>query len=215
MCVYIYTHISKISISWDLLKRIAGRCGDTCFYVCKCMFESVYVCMCVHTHAHMMRTHAFAGPFWRVKSRKDKEERHDSGALWIIECEGAEWGGRQVCAQHGVETVDNSKRKAYRLEHVCSGLYLSLSQSQVHTHTHMCTLMTTTKQPLLLSSRKQSFSLFQMRTRCVSGDPFQPTNARYPSVQLSRDSKICACMHGDTAASHCPPPPVVTYVHVT
>jgi hypothetical protein len=71
------------------------------------------------------------GPFWRVKKRKDKGERHDSRALWIIESEHAEWGGREVVAQQGVEAVDNSKRKAYRLEHVCSGLYLSLSQSQV------------------------------------------------------------------------------------
>lgn len=71
------------------------------------------------------------GPFWRVKQRKDKGHRHDSKALWIIEAESAEWGGSVVSAQLGVEAVDNSKRKGYRLEHVCSGKYLAVSQTQV------------------------------------------------------------------------------------
>lgn len=75
--------------------------------------------------------HVMQGPFWRVKQRKDKGQRHDSKALWIIEAESAEWGGSVVAAQLGVEAVDNSKRKGYRLEHVCSGKYLAVSQSQV------------------------------------------------------------------------------------
>ncbi len=76
--------------------------------------------------------HPSKGPFWRVKKRKDETEKQDSRALWIIESEYAEWGGREVSAQHGVEEdVENSKRRAYRLEHVCSGQYLCLSQSQV------------------------------------------------------------------------------------
>ncbi len=78
------------------------------------------------------------GPYWHVKKRKDKNERQDSRALWIIESEFAEWGGREVSAQHGVETLENSKRRAYRLEHVCSGKYLCLSQSQVRVCVCVC-----------------------------------------------------------------------------
>jgi hypothetical protein len=69
------------------------------------------------------------GPFWQVKSRKESGHRHDSKALWIIEADSAEWGGGDVYAQNGVGDVAGatSKKKGYRLEHVCSGHYLSLS----------------------------------------------------------------------------------------
>lgn len=71
------------------------------------------------THGHALQ----------VKSRKEPGHRHDSKALWIIEAETAEWGGGAVFAQNGVEEEPGSasKKKGYRLEHVVSGQYLSLS----------------------------------------------------------------------------------------
>ena len=73
------------------------------------------------------------GPFWSVEeeegadSGKAAEEWKVSNALWSLEAQTVEWAGGPLQATLGTAPTDLSKEKGYRLEHVNTGLYLTLA----------------------------------------------------------------------------------------
>jgi hypothetical protein len=67
------------------------------------------------------------GPYWSIDEDGDaSDDWRVSNSLWSIEASTVEWGGGPLKATLGTSDTDRTKQKGYRLEHINTGLYLTL-----------------------------------------------------------------------------------------
>ena len=119
------------------------------------------------------------GPFWSVEEEGEAtQEWKVSNALWSIEAQTVEWGGGPLQATLGTSGTDRTKQKGYRLEHVNTGLYLTLASAPKEGTAAAGPRLTMTE----LFTSDKTLWYFRFKNEGGDSDEGQPSQLDYSSV---------------------------------